>query len=189
VKPDEAQTVYDGEHLSVTRERWGTRVREIVHRADVVAIVAVDTEGYVTLVRQLREAARRPLLEIPAGRIEGDDGPLETARRELDEETGLHGGRWHAGPIWWTTPGFCQERVHLYFAEELERGEAHPDEGEELEIVRWPRAELASRIGELDDAKTLVGLMLYLAELERRAGAADPASPPLSPADAEHGSP
>jgi ADP-ribose pyrophosphatase len=189
VKPDETTAVYEGEHLSVTRERWGVREREVVHRADVAAIVAVDTDGCVTLVRQVREAARRPLLEIPAGRIEGDDGPLETAKRELKEETGLHGGRWQAGPIWWTTPGFCSERVHLYFAEELEQGEAHPEEGEELEIVRWPCAELASRIGELDDAKTLLGLLLYLAELERRAAAEDAASPLPGAASERPGSP
>ena len=128
MKPDEATTVYDGEYISVTRERWGARVREIVHRADVVAIVAVDVDGFVTLVRQLREAARRPVLEIPAGTIEGGEEPLETARRELLEETGLHGGRWRAGPGWWTTPGFCRERAHLFFAEDLERGQASPDE-------------------------------------------------------------
>jgi ADP-ribose pyrophosphatase len=137
-------------------------VREIVDRPDVVAVVAVDRDGFVTLVRQLREAARRELVEIPAGRIEPGEDPLETARRELREETGLHGGRWRTGPIWWTTPGFCRERVHLFFAEELERGEAEPDEGEDLEVVRMTRDEVAARIGELEDAKTLLGLLLYL---------------------------
>ena len=180
MNPDEATTVYDGKYISVTRERWGVREREVVHRADVAVIVAVDVEGFVTLVRQFREAARRPVLEIPAGTIEGGEEPLETARRELLEETGLRGGRWRAGPIWWTTPGFCREQAHLFFAEELERGEASPDEGEVLEIVRWPRAELSSRIGELDDAKTILGLLLYLEELRRSeepAGAAPAASP------------
>ena len=87
---------------------------------------------------------------------------LRNLDRRLREETGLHGGHWSPGPVWWTTPGFCRERVHLFFAEGLERGEASPDEGEELEIVRWPRAELAGRIHELDDAKTMLGLLLYL---------------------------
>jgi ADP-ribose pyrophosphatase len=162
MSPDESAVVYEGDYLSVARERWGTRVREIVDRPDVVAVVAVDRDGFVTLVRQLREAARRELVEIPAGRIEPGEDPLETARRELREETGLHGGRWRTGPIWWTTPGFCRERVHLFFAEELERGEAEPDEGEDLEVVRMTRDEVAARIGELEDAKTLLGLLLYL---------------------------
>ena len=74
------------------------------------------------------------------------------------------GGRWRAGPVWWTTPGFCRERVHLFFAEELEPGEPEPDEGEDIELMRWPCDEIASRIGELDDAKTLLGLFLYVEE-------------------------
>ena len=165
MKADDVKVVYQGEHLVVSVERWGGRTREIVDRPDVVAVIAVDREGFVTLVRQFREAARRPLLEIPAGRIEGGEDPLATAKRELREETGLHGGHWRAGPVWWTTPGFCRERVHLFFAEELEQGDSAPDEGEDLEVVRWPRAELAARIPELDDAKTLIGLLLYLEQV------------------------
>jgi ADP-ribose pyrophosphatase len=165
VNPDASTRLYDGEYISVVLERWGTREREIVDRPDVVAVVAVDRDGYVTLVRQFREAVRREMVEIPAGRIEAGEDPLETAKRELREETGLHGGRWRAGPVWWTTPGFCRERVHLFFAEELEPGEPEPDEGEDIELVRWPSGELAARIGELDDAKTLLGLFLYVEEL------------------------
>jgi ADP-ribose pyrophosphatase len=165
VNPDASTRLYDGEYISVVLERWGKREREIVGRPDVVAVVAVDRDGYVTLVRQFREAARRDVVEIPAGRIEAGEDPLETAKRELREETGLRGGRWRAGPVWWTTPGFCNERVHLFFAEDLEPGDPEPDEGEDIELVRWPRDELASRIGELADAKTLLGLMIYAEEL------------------------
>ena len=71
MRPESKTTVYEGRRLSVIRERWGTREREIVEAPDVVAVVAVDREGLVTLVRQLREAARRPLLELPAGIVEG----------------------------------------------------------------------------------------------------------------------
>jgi ADP-ribose pyrophosphatase len=162
VKPDESKLVYDGRWLDVTFERWGKREREIVERADVVVVVALDSEGFVTLVRQFREPARAQLLELPAGRIEDGEEPLATAKRELEEETGLRGGRWRAGPVWWSTPGFCRERVHLFVAEELERGEPTPDADEVLEIVRRPVAELEAVVGELEDAKSLAGILLYL---------------------------
>ena len=164
MKPDAARQVYSSPWLAVTVEQWGEREREIVERGEVVAVVAVDLEDRVVLVRQLREAARRPLLEIPAGRIEEGEEPLATAKRELEEETGLRGGTWRAGPIWWTTPGFCRERVHLYVAEGLESGDPSPDDGEEIEVVRWPLEEVRARVGELEDGKSLVGLLLYLAE-------------------------
>ena len=168
--PDSSTTLYDGRWLRLVLERWGEREREIVERPDVVAVVAVDVEGYVTLVRQYREPARRSLVELPAGRIEDGEDALATARRELEEETGLRGGRWRAGPTWWTTPGFCRERVSLFFAEELEPGEPSPDDGEEIELVRWRREEVARRLGELEDAKSLVGLLLYLYRAHGSAG-------------------
>src|SRR5262245_49315509 len=164
MRPDSEETVYAGRWLSVTLEQWGNRSREVVRRPDVVVVVAVDQEGFLTLVRQFRPGVRGSLLELPAGLIEDDEEPLDTARRELAEETGLRGGRWRRGPSFWTTPGFCNERVHLFVAEDLERGEASPDEEEQLEVERWSIAEAAARLAELEDGKTLVGLHYYLAE-------------------------
>lgn len=162
MEPERSRSVYEGEYLRVSLERWNGREREIVERPDVVAVVPVDREGVVTLVRQIRPPARQELLEIPAGRVEPGEELLESARRELAEETGLRGGRWQAGPSFWTTPGFCRERVHLFFADDLEPGDASPDEGEELELVRVPVAQLEQRIGEIRDGKSLVALLLYL---------------------------
>ena len=62
----------------------------------------------------------------------------------------------------YTTPGFCRERMHLFLAEDVERGEASPEEDEEMEVVRWPVTQIPERLGELEDAKTLAGLLLYL---------------------------
>ena len=138
MKPDGSKTVYDGKLIDVVIERWGDHEREIVDHPGAVAIVAVDREGMLTLVRQRREAVREELLELPAGTLEAGEAPLDCARRELEEETGLTGGSWREAATFYTTPGFCRERMHLFFAEELERGEASPESDEELEVVRWP---------------------------------------------------
>jgi ADP-ribose diphosphatase len=167
MKPDSSRTVYDGKLFDVTVERWGEHEREIVEHPGAVAIVAIDRDGMLTLVRQRREAARKELLELPAGGLEDGEAPLESAKRELEEETGLTGGTWREVTAFYTTPGFCRERMHLFFAHDLERGAASPADDEQLELVRWPPAEIASRVHELEDAKTLVGLLLYLHERER----------------------
>jgi 8-oxo-dGTP pyrophosphatase MutT (NUDIX family) len=161
-EPDSTRSVYKGRLLGLTVERWGDHEREIVEHPGAVAIVAVDLDGYVTLVRQLREATREHLLELPAGTAEPGEEPLETARRELREECGLTGGEWRELAAFWTTPGFCRERMHLFAAEGVERGEPEPADDEELELVRWPLAAVGERLAEIEDGKTLAGLLLYL---------------------------
>ena len=162
LEPDSVRQVYEGRLLGLTVERWGDHEREIVEHPGAVAIVAVDDEGYLTLVRQLREATRTRLVELPAGTAELGEEPLATARRELREECGLTGGDWRELAVFWTTPGFCRERMHLFAAENVERGEPEPADDEELELVRWPVAEIGERLSEIEDAKTLAGLSLYL---------------------------
>jgi ADP-ribose pyrophosphatase len=166
VKPDSSETVYDGKLFDVTLERWGEHEREIVEHPGAVAIVAVDREQMLTLVRQRREAVRKNLVELPAGTLEDGEAPLESAQRELEEETGLTGGRWRKVMAFYTTPGFCREQMHLFFAEQLDRGKASPESDEELEIVRWPVDEIGSHLSEVEDAKTLVGLLLYLRDTQ-----------------------
>jgi ADP-ribose pyrophosphatase len=162
MRPDAARTAWEGKLLSVTIERWGEHEREIVEHPGAVVIVAVDAEEKVALVRQLREATRKQLLELPAGTLEPGEDPLVTARRELAEETGLTGGEWREVTKFWTAPGFCRELMTLYVAEGVQAGEASPDADEELELIRWPVAEIEQRLGEIEDAKTLAGLLLYL---------------------------
>jgi ADP-ribose pyrophosphatase len=164
MKPDESRRVFEGTQISVDIERWGDHEREIVRHPGAVAIVAVDAERRVTLVRQLREPARKHLLELPAGTCEPDEEPLATAKRELVEEAGLGGGEWRLAASFFSTPGFCDELVCVYIAEGVEETERAPQEDEEIELVRVPVAELAALLPEIEDAKTLAGLLLYLRE-------------------------
>ena len=162
MKPDESRTVYGGTLIDVTLERWGDHEREIVEHPGSVAVVAVDRDNRVWLVRQRREAARKHLVELPAGAREREEDPLDAAKRELREECGLTGGDWQVLAAFWTTPGFCREFMHLYLAEGVVAGEAQPEDDEDVEVVRWQVDELDSRLHELEDAKTLAGLLLFL---------------------------
>jgi ADP-ribose pyrophosphatase len=162
VRPDESRVAWRGRLIGVTVERWGAHEREIVEHPGAVAIVAVDREGRVALVRQRREAVRTRLLELPAGTLEEGEEPLACAQRELAEETGLVGGDWRRVHAFYTAPGFCRERMHLFFAEGVEPGEASPEDDEELELVHVPVSQIEARLGEIEDAKTLAGLLLYL---------------------------
>jgi ADP-ribose pyrophosphatase len=135
---------------------------EIVVHGPAVAIVAVDREQRVMLVRQPRPAVGGTVLELPAGGVEEGESPLATAQRELREETGLRGGDWFEAASFFTTPGFCDERIHLFIATGLEDGEPDPEESEDLELVRVPVVELGDLLDEIEDGKTLAGLLLYL---------------------------
>lgn len=150
--------VWEGKRFSVRVEDG----REIVDTPDAVAVVAVDREGRVVLVSQRRPAVDADVLELPAGLVDDGEEPLESAKRELREETGLRGGTWRELASFWSSPGFENERVTVFAAAELDEGEAEPDDGEELEIVRWTRAEVEERLAELVDATTIVGLLLWL---------------------------
>ena len=158
MQPDSAQTVWKGKKLAVTVEQWGEHEREIVEHPGAVAIVAIDSDGRMAFVRQLREATRGRLLEIPAGTREEGEEPLATARRELREECGLTGGTWTRLGGFWTTPGFSREYMHVFLAEGVDRGEAEPEADEDIEIVLLPLGE----IGGIEDAKTLAALYLYV---------------------------
>jgi ADP-ribose pyrophosphatase len=152
------RAVFEGRLIDVVVEDG----KEIVVHGPVVAIAAVDRDGCITLVRQQRPAVGTAVLELPAGGIEAGESPLATARRELREETGLHGGEWEEVTTFFTTPGYCDERVHLFVATGVGQGDASPEESEELEIVRVPIAEIPSLLPQIEDAKTIAGLLLLM---------------------------
>jgi ADP-ribose pyrophosphatase len=164
MKPDKVELRYDGDLIDLVVETWGDNRREIVEHPGSIAIVPIDSSGNVVLVRQLREPARKHLLELPAGGLEDGEEPLAAAKRELREETGLHAGEWREAAAFWTTPGFCNEHMHLFVATGLAEGPAAAEADEEIELVRWPTSDIAERLREVEDAKTLAGLLLYLHE-------------------------
>jgi ADP-ribose pyrophosphatase len=151
-------SLFEGAIFSVER-RDG---RDVVVHGPAVAVVAVDGDERVVLVRQPRVAAGGSVLELPAGGVEDGESPLETARRELVEETGLHGGEWFEAAVFFTSPGYTDEKMHLFIATGLEQGDASPEGSEEIELVRVPLDEIPALIAECDDGKTLVGLLLLM---------------------------
>ncbi len=138
--------------------------REVVRHPGVAAVVALTPEREVVLVRQFRYAADRVLLEIPAGTLAPDEAPEACAQRELAEETGYRAAGLQPLGSFFTAPGFCDEVIHLYRADDLTPGVPHPDEGEEVEAVLVPIEECRRRLlaGSFEDAKTQVGLALVL---------------------------
>jgi ADP-ribose pyrophosphatase len=152
------ERLFRGKVFDVVREDG----RDVVVHAPAVAIVAVDRIERVVLVRQPRAGARRDLLELPAGILLVGEEPLAGAQRELREETGLHGGEWNLLATFFTTPGFSDELMHVYLATGLEDGEPSPDDDEQLTVERFARDELPALLDSVEDAKTLVGLLLYL---------------------------
>lgn len=165
------RTVFEG-HIGTVRidtfrmEDGEEVTREIVAHPGAVAVVAHDDEQ-LYLVRQPREAVDSPdLLELPAGKLdEKGEAPLETAKRELAEEIGKGADHWEALSEYWSSPGFTDERVYVFLATGL-RDVQKPevDEDERIEIVTHPLADLDGLIDQVDDAKTLIGLL----ELRRR---------------------
>jgi 8-oxo-dGTP pyrophosphatase MutT (NUDIX family) len=160
------ETVWEGHIASVHVERFrfadGEEVtRERVGHPGAVAIVAHDDEQ-LWLVRQPREAVRDPaLLELPAGKLDSGQSPLETAQRELAEEIGKTASEWRQLTSFWASPGFSDERIHIFLATGLrDADEIHdPEENERIEIVRWPLERLDELIDSCEDSKSLVGLL------------------------------
>ena len=162
--------------------------REIVGHPGAVAIVGVDADGAVLLVRQYRLAAGRVLLEIPAGTLDRDPATGETedpdlaARRELEEETGFRAASWERVASFWTAPGFATELMHLYLASGLtpaHEDRLGPDEDEHLELVRLPWREAVGLVerGEIADAKSIVGLFWLERRMASRTALGGPGTP------------
>lgn len=136
-------------------------VRELVLHADAVCCVVVTKDLDTILVRQFRKAVEKPILEIPAGKIDEGESPEQAAVRELREEVGFQNGVVEHLMDYYSSPGFCNEKLGLFLATEAELGEQKLDEGEFLELVRMPfqEAKAMTLRGELGDAKSVAGIL------------------------------
>jgi ADP-ribose pyrophosphatase len=137
-------------------------VREVVEHSPVVAIVPIDGEGNVVLVRQYRLPAEQALLEIPAGGVDPGESPEGAAQRELREETGYRAGTLDPIGGFFVSPGYATEYIHLFLARDLNEDALRGDADEEIEIVRMPLEEAVRLVdmGEIQDGKTIIGLLL-----------------------------
>jgi ADP-ribose pyrophosphatase len=139
--------------------------REIVEHSDCVAIVAIDSDSNVLLVKQFRKPVEKELLEIPAGGIEAGEDPLTTAGRELSEETGYRAKKVKRLGGFYSSPGYCTEYLHLFLATELIPNRLIAEDTESIELVRIPLSQIPELIasGAICDAKSITGLLIFLA--------------------------
>ena len=162
------ERIYSGKIIDV--EKWTAKLpngnealREIVLHKGASAIVPVDEEGNVYLVRQFRMPFQKISLEIPAGKLDyaGEDR-FECAKRELREETGFSAKKWKHLTDLETTPGFCTEIISVYLARGLEKGETDFDDDEFIDLVKMSVRDAAAMVmrGEITDSKSIAGILM-----------------------------
>jgi NTP pyrophosphohydrolases including oxidative damage repair enzymes len=159
---------YDGGIINI--EKWQVRLpngeiasRDVVLHIGAAAVVPMDESGRVAMVRQFRCPIGRVTLELPAGKLDSQtEDPLLCAKRELEEETGLHAANWQKLIDSQTTPAFCTEKISIYLATGLSQHESHTDEDEFISAEFIPLEELLTMVrqGTLVDGKTVTGLLL-----------------------------
>lgn len=162
-----SEKVYSGKILSVklsTVELPDQKYskREIVLHDNAVAVVAIHDDK-ILLVKQYRISVDKIIYEVPAGMIEHDENPKDAALRELEEETGYRAKNIEYLTEFYSTPGFCTEKLSIFYAKDLEFVGQNLDEGENLEVVEMPLEEAMSMIesGEIMDGKTISSILFY----------------------------
>lgn len=168
----ERRAAYEGRMLHVYSDRveicGRETTREVVLHPGACAILPVTEKKEILFVRQYRYAAEETLLEIPAGKIDPGEAPDVCAARELTEETGFRAERLRKLGAVFTTPGFCNEKIHLYLADRLVPAHQHLDTDEFLDVVKIPLDEALEMIrnGEISDAKTLAAFAIAAGRLK-----------------------
>src|SRR5436190_9172035 len=161
-----SEKVFEGRVFDVTvdtiREADKTYTREVVHHHGSAVILPAFEDGTIALVRQYRHPAVKYLLELPAGTLNDRERPEEGAARELEEELGLRAGKIEKLSEFFVSPGFCEEKMWLYLATEMTESEQRLEADEFIEVLRLPLERALQMItdGEIEDAKTIIGLLL-----------------------------
>ena len=164
-----SKQVYDCGLFRVTEdlavdEKTGFKIkRSVVRHNGSAVMMAVDEKKRILLVRQYRLPAGRYLWELPAGRLDPGETPLKAAKRELAEETGYKARKWTKLASFWVSPGYVQERMTIYLAEDLTEGTATPMDDERIETGWFTPRQIADMIekGVIQDAKTMVGFLTW----------------------------
>lgn len=164
-----SQLIYRGRAVrlrvdTVLDESGRETTREIVEHDDCVAVVPVDAENNILLVRQFRKAVGKDLLEIPAGGIDPGEDAETAVSREMREETGYLPRQLERLGGFFSSPGFCTEYLHLYLASDLVPSRLFAEDTEGIEVVRVTKSQIPELItsGKICDAKSIAGLLIYL---------------------------
>ena len=170
------EAVYDGVLLKVYKdevllENGHKGVREWIKHPGAAAVIALLPDKQIILVRQYRYPIGQETLEVPAGKLDKEEEPLECAKRELSEETGYRAEKMRKLTTIATTVGFTNEYIHLYAASGLKVGEQHPDADELINVVKMPLTEAVEMIerGKIIDAKSIIAILLIAKRLKEGA--------------------
>ncbi|WIV10979.1 NUDIX hydrolase [Proteiniborus sp. MB09-C3] len=173
-KTMKSEKIYEGKILSLridTVELPDKKYskREIVEHPGAVAIVPITNEGEIVFVKQFRKATETVLLEIPAGKLEINEQPVECAIRELKEETGLYSENIEYILDYFSSPGFTNEKIHIFIASEVINGEATPEEDEYIDVVKINIDEAINMIkdGTIKDGKTIIGVYMAYNKMKK----------------------
>ena len=163
----DSQKIFSGLIFDVERDRLREEsgqeiIREVVRHPGGAGGLPLFSDGRVALVKQYRHPARQELLEIPAGKIESGETPAVCAAREIEAEVGARVGRLEKLAEFYTTPGFCEEKLYIYLATDLTPAPQNLDHDEVIEVIHLPLAEAVrlAREGEIQDSKTILALLL-----------------------------
>jgi ADP-ribose pyrophosphatase len=160
------KTIYEGrvvtfDVLDVTTQSGLVVTREVIQHPGAVAIVALDADKNIVLVKQHRTAAGQYLVELPAGTLEAGENPVDCAIRELQEEAGYKPNRIEAMGGFFVAPGYTTEYIHLFLAQDLVESKLPEDDDESFEIIKLPLSQAVTDAtdGRIIDAKTLIGIL------------------------------
>ena len=169
MKITSSKEVYSSRVFSITEDVAqdvnGFEIRRaIVRHPGSAVMMAADSLDRILLIRQYRLPAGQYLWEIPAGKLDPGETPLEAAKRELKEETGYSAETWTPLISYWPSPGFCAEKMNLFLATNLTAGEATPMDDEQIEARWFTREEVEAMIssGEMQDGKTVIAFLYWI---------------------------